>query len=65
MGNASKHFFWLYGLTNGGCMYHQFNETGVFCYKTANDRIGTIIVEPRTTIHKIDLFSDQLSKEKK
>jgi len=60
--NASKHFFWPYEPAKGGCMYHQFKETGVFCYKTANGQIGTIIVEPRTTIHKLDLFSDQLSK---
>jgi hypothetical protein len=42
-------------------MYHQFTETGVYCYKTANDLIGTIIVEPEKIIHPVQLFSDQLS----
>jgi hypothetical protein len=42
-------------------MHHQFNKTGVYCYKTANDQIGTIIVEPQKIIHQVPIFSDQLS----
>jgi hypothetical protein len=43
-------------------MYHQFNETGVYCYKTGNNQINTIIVEPRKTIQQVSVFGDQLSK---
>jgi CTP-dependent riboflavin kinase len=43
-------------------MHHQFNETGVYCYKTGINQIGTIIVEPHKTIYPIAVFGDQLSK---
>jgi hypothetical protein len=43
-------------------MFHQFNETGIFCYKTANDQIGTIIVEPKINIYSFPVFGEQLSK---
>ena len=45
-------------------MFHQFNKTGVFCYKTENNQIGTIIVEPKKNIHSFPVFGDQLSKLK-
>jgi hypothetical protein len=43
-------------------MSHQFNETGIYCYKNATNQIGTIIVEPRKTIYHIPVFSEQLRK---
>jgi hypothetical protein len=43
-------------------MYHQFNETGLYCFKTGNNHIGTIIVEPHKTIHHVPIFGDQPSK---
>jgi hypothetical protein len=45
-------------------MHHQFNATGIYCYKTGGNQIGTIIVEPRKTIHHIPVFDDQLGKLK-
>ncbi|CAF4870965.1 unnamed protein product, partial [Rotaria sp. Silwood2] len=35
-------------------------ETGIFCFKTANNQIGTIIVEPKINIHSFPIFGDQL-----
>jgi hypothetical protein len=43
-------------------MHHQFNETGIYCYKTGIDQIGTIIVEQRKTIYPISVFGDELRK---
>jgi hypothetical protein len=43
-------------------MVHQFNEAGLFCYKTENNQIGTIVVEPRKNIYHVPIFGDQLSK---
>jgi hypothetical protein len=43
-------------------MIHKFNQTGIFCFKTANNQIGTIIVEPKVNIHSLPVFGDQLSK---
>ncbi len=51
-----KHLFWPNEPTRRGYMYHQFNETGVYCYKTANDQI-----EPQKIIQQVSIFSDQLS----
>jgi hypothetical protein len=45
-------------------MIHQFKETGIFCFKTANNQIGTIIVEPIINIHSFPVFGDQLRKFK-
>jgi hypothetical protein len=45
-------------------MMHEFNETGIFCFKTVNNQIGTIIVEPKINIHPFPVFGDQLSKFK-
>lgn len=43
-------------------MVHQFNETGLYCYKTGTNQIGTIIVEPRKAISHIPIFSEQSGK---
>lgn len=45
-------------------MIHEFKETGIFCFKTLNDQIGTIIVEPKINIHSFPVFGDELSKLK-
>lgn len=45
-------------------MYHQFNDSGIYCYKTGNNQIGTIIVEPHKTIHHISVFDKALGKNK-
>ncbi|UJR33950.1 hypothetical protein I4U23_021368 [Adineta vaga] len=55
-----KHFSWPNDATRRGYMVHQFNETGVFCFKTANNQIGTIVVEARQTIHQVPIFHEQL-----
>jgi hypothetical protein len=57
-----KHFFWTNQPSNRGYMMHEFRETGIFCFKTANNQIGTIIVEPKINIHSFPIFGDQLSK---
>ncbi|CAF1236326.1 unnamed protein product, partial [Adineta ricciae] len=54
-----EHFFWPNDSTRRGYMLHQFNETGVFCYKTTSNQIGTIIVEARQTVHQIPVVPDQ------
>jgi len=43
-------------------MIHQFNETGIYCFKTSNNQIGTIIVEQHKAIFHIPLSGEQLSK---
>jgi hypothetical protein len=57
-----KHFFWPNEPSYRGYMIHEFKETGIFCFKTANNQIGTIIVEPKINIHSFPVFGDQLSK---
>jgi hypothetical protein len=59
-----KHFFWPNEPSCRGYLIHQFKETGIFCFKTANNQIGTIIVEPIINIHSFPVFGDQLSKSK-
>jgi hypothetical protein len=46
-------------------MIHQFNETGIYCYKNGTNQIGTIIVKPHKTIYRVPVFGEQLSKLKK
>ena len=41
-------------------MIHQFNETGIYCFKNGSNQIGTIIVEPHKTIYHIPVFGEQL-----
>ncbi|CAF4125790.1 unnamed protein product [Adineta steineri] len=60
MTNIGEHFFWPNQPSRNGYMYHQFNETGVYCFKTADGQIGTIIVEPLKTIRQISIHSDRL-----
>ncbi|CAF1524841.1 unnamed protein product [Rotaria sp. Silwood1] len=55
-----KHFFWPNEPSCRGYMIHKFHETGIFCFKTANNQIGTIIVEPKINIHSFPIFGDQL-----
>jgi hypothetical protein len=43
-------------------MIHQFNETGIYCFKTSNNQIGTIIVEQHKAIFHVPLSGEQLSK---
>ena len=43
-------------------MIHQFNEAGLYCYKTGNNQIGTIIVEPRKAIIHIPIFGEHAGK---
>ncbi len=45
-------------------MHHQFNDTGIFCYKNGNNQIGTIIVEPHKSICHVPIFGEQSSKLK-
>ncbi|CAF0725929.1 unnamed protein product [Rotaria sordida] len=56
-----ENFFWPNEPSRSGCMYHQFIEAGIYCFKTGDNQIGTIIVEPRKNIHRIPLFSDRLT----
>lgn len=42
-------------------MIHEFKETGIFCFKTANNQIGTIIVESKINIQSFPVFGDELS----
>ena len=44
-------------------MYHQFHRDGLYCFKTSNDQIGTIIVKPRKMIYHVPIFGDQLGKK--
>jgi len=44
-------------------MTHQFEETGIFCYKNATNQIGTIIVQPKRTIKQIPILSDQFGND--
>lgn len=55
-----KHFFWQNELSCHGYMVYQFNETGIFCFKTRNGQIGTIVVEPKINMHSFPVFGDQL-----
>ncbi|CAF3616975.1 unnamed protein product [Adineta steineri] len=55
-----EHFFWPYEPSYRGYMIHKFNQTGIFCFKTANNQIGTIIVEPKKNIYSFPIFGDQL-----
>ncbi|UJR13408.1 hypothetical protein I4U23_000423 [Adineta vaga] len=55
-----EHFFWPYDPSYRGYMIHKFTQTGIFCFKTATNHIGTIIVEPKRTIHSFPVFGDQL-----
>lgn len=64
MKTPGTNFFWPGSATRRGYLLHQFNELGVYCYKTATNQIGTIIVEPRRTVHQIPVFSEQLSKSR-
>jgi hypothetical protein len=59
-----EHFFWPNEPTRRGFMCHQFNETGIFCYKTGTNQIGTIIVEPHKSICHVPIFGEQSSKLK-
>lgn len=59
-----KHFFWPNNPTRQGFMYHQFTETGIFCFKNGTNQIGTIIVEPRKNINHVSISTDGLSKNK-
>ncbi|UJR19905.1 hypothetical protein I4U23_023037 [Adineta vaga] len=58
--NGEQYFSWPRGATHRGYVCHQFKEIGAFCFRTASGEIGTIIVEPKQTIHKLKLFNDEL-----
>jgi len=45
-------------------MIHEFKEIGIFCFKTLNNQIGTIIVEPKININSFPVFGDEISKLK-
>lgn len=62
MRTQGKDFFWPYEPSNRGCMMYEFKETGIFCFKTANNQIGTIIVQPKRNVHSFPVFGEQLSK---
>ncbi|CAF0883109.1 unnamed protein product [Adineta steineri] len=55
-----KNVFWPNGTTRRGHMRHQFKEPGIYCYKTATDQIGTIIVEARQNIYHVPVFGENL-----
>jgi hypothetical protein len=52
----------LYEPARRGYIYHRFNKTGVYSYKTSNDQIGTIIVQPYKAIHNVQIYNNELSK---
>ncbi len=62
MKTEDEHFYWPNEPTRRGFMVHQFNQTGLFCYKNVDNQIGTIIVEPHKNIYHVPIFGEQLSK---
>lgn len=62
MKTQGKDFFWPNESSHRGYMVHKFTETGIYCFKTATNQIGTIIVEPNVNIYSFPVFGDQLSK---
>lgn len=63
MKKEGENFFWPHDATRRGQMYYQFHNTGIYCFQTDNKQIGTIIVEPRKKINRINLASTQLGKK--
>ncbi|CAF4237631.1 unnamed protein product [Rotaria socialis] len=60
MKTVGKDFFWPNEPSSRGYMIHRFDETGIFCFKTATNQIGTIVVAPKINIHSFPIFGDQL-----
>ncbi|CAF4832449.1 unnamed protein product [Rotaria sp. Silwood1] len=56
-----ENFFWPNDPSRSGCIYHQFMKTGIYCFKTGDQQIGTIIVKPRNTIRSIPIDGDKLT----
>lgn len=62
MKEEGKDFFWPKDPSHRGYFQHRFRQQGLFAYRTLNEHIGIIHVQPQIQIHPFPVFADQLSK---